>query len=80
MTGVTVTEHAISRYCERIEPCSREIAKQRILASAPAIIAAAQFGATVVKLPGSTRLVLDGLRVVTVLAKWQGSLLRREQR
>jgi hypothetical protein len=66
MTAVHVCHHAAERYVERVEPCTIEQAKDRILASSKAIHAAASIGCQVVRLACGARLVLDGLRVLTV--------------
>jgi hypothetical protein len=67
MGGVVVTQHAAQRWSERVRPCSRDEAVAEIASHEKAIQAAAEFGAHAVKLPSRHRLVLDGVRVVTVL-------------
>jgi hypothetical protein len=67
MGGVLVTRHAIERWQERVHPCSPDDAETEIRAHETAIRKAAEFGASTVKLPSKHRLILKGLRVVTVL-------------
>jgi hypothetical protein len=64
--GVEVTDHAITRYIERVDPRADYVTAIAALSS-PAIIAAVQFGAPYVRLPGNQRVALDGATVVTVL-------------
>lgn len=66
---LVICEHAITRYCERVEPVSAAEA-ERVLGGA-AFQCAAQFGAQIVRKPGRFRAVLTfspvGATVVTVL-------------
>lgn len=56
-----VYPHAIDRFIERVDASlSRDAAKERILAAAPAIQKAAVFGCGCVRLPSGARLILDG--------------------
>jgi hypothetical protein len=66
MTAVHVSHHAAERYVERVEPCTIEQAKERILRASKAIQAAAAIGCEVVRLGCGARLVIDGLRVIAV--------------
>ena len=66
---IVVSQHARTRYAERIEPCSLDEARDRILAHSRAIEAAAAFGAEVVRLGTGARIILDGLTVVTCYSK-----------
>jgi hypothetical protein len=63
---IKVTDHACRRFAERVERCSLDDARLRILAASRAIEAAAAFGCEVVRMGGGARLVLNGLTVVTV--------------
>jgi hypothetical protein len=65
---VHVSRHACLRYGERVQPCSLDEAKARILESERAIEAAAAFGCQIVRRARGERLVLEGTRVVTVYA------------
>lgn len=65
-SAVHVTHHAAERFVERVQPCTIDEAKAIILRSSKAIHAAASIGCEVVKLACGARLVLDGLRVLTV--------------
>lgn len=66
MIAVRVTDHACQRYAERVEPCSVEEARERILRSERAIRTAMMMKCAVIKLGTGHRLVLDGTAVVTV--------------
>jgi hypothetical protein len=79
--GVEVTDHAITRYIERVDPRADYVTAIAALSS-PAIIAAIKFGAPYVRLPGNQRIALDGATVVTVLPADQsvGCLDRRIMR
>lgn len=61
-----VTENAIDRYIELIEPVSRGDARNHIASAERGVEAAARFGAHIVK-TAKAKLVLQGNRVVTVL-------------
>ena len=71
MTAVHVTEHAIDRYCERVENAPRDVVRARILAASRGITCAVAFGASVVILGCGARLVIEGASVVTVLGPAQ---------
>ena len=64
-----VYQHAIQRFQERVAPVTADEAKAEILRHEKAILAAAKFGAPIVKLPGRVRLILDGENVVTVYGR-----------
>jgi hypothetical protein len=63
---IVVTRHAAQRWRERVRPCSNAQAKVDILAHATAIRAAASFGSSTVRLASRARIILDGLKVVTI--------------
>lgn len=63
-----VTEHAIDRYIERIEPIGRSEAHASIAAAENAIELAASLGAHIVK-TAKAKLILQGTRVVSVIPK-----------
>lgn len=63
--GINITQHAIERYQQRVEPVAPEIARVRIMAHKEAIRRAAAFGAPLVKV-GRLQLKIEGLSVVTV--------------
>lgn len=65
---IHVTQNAIDRYIELIEPVSREVARSRIASAERGVEAAARFGAFVVK-TATAKLIIQGHRVVTVLPK-----------
>lgn len=65
-----VSNHAIERYQERVEPVSEACARERL--STPAFSAAAAFGAKYVKLPTGARAVVLNNTVVTVLEPCMG--------
>jgi hypothetical protein len=70
--NVVVTRHAAERWAERVthnrgEPNSIVAAETAIKTHETAIRKAAEFGAHSVKLPSKHRLIIAGLRVVTVL-------------
>jgi hypothetical protein len=70
--SVHVTEHAIDRYCERVENLSRPAVRKLIHRSDRMIAAASAFGAHTVRLGNGARLVITGrrqVRVVTVLGR-----------
>jgi hypothetical protein len=75
MIDIHITEHAIDRYCERVENVAREVVRARMLAASRGILCAAAFGARCVILGNGVRLVIvadaDGVRVVTALARGQ---------
>ena len=62
---VRVTQHAAERWQERVHACDDP--QREILIHETAIRKAAAFGAKSIKLPSRHRLILKGLRVVTVL-------------
>ena len=63
--SIHVTQHAADRWIERVCACDNPVGQ--ILNHETAIRKAAEFGAKSVKLPSRHRLILKGLRVVTVL-------------
>lgn len=65
MTALHVTSHAVERYIERVAAVSRHEADQALRSKA--IQAAAEFGASCVRLATGQRIVLDGCSVITVL-------------
>lgn len=65
----TVTRHAAERWSERVHPCSIDEAIDEIREHSKAIMKAAEFGCTSVKLPSNHRLVLKGKMVLTVLPR-----------
>ena len=71
LAAVHVTEHAVDRWCERVENAPRDRVRATIEAAAPAIAFAAEHGARVVKMGCGARLILEGARVVTVLGRGQ---------
>lgn len=69
---IHITAHAAERFIERIDGrLTFDQAREAIAAHAPAIEKAAAFGCKVVKLGCGGRLVLEGTKVVTVLAPKQ---------
>lgn len=66
---IRVSKHAIVRYRERIRACSITDARAAILLHSRALEAAAAMGARIVRLGDGSRLILDGLTVVTVFSK-----------
>lgn len=67
---VHVTQHAIDRYIERIEPTlSVDQARARIMASEGAIKVAADFGCRCVRTGIGAKSILVGDRVVTVIGQ-----------
>ena len=64
---IHISQHAIERYQERIANVPDEVAREAL--SCPAVIAAADFGASSVRLGSGVRIVLVGRSVVTVLPK-----------
>jgi hypothetical protein len=68
--SIHITDHAIARYQERVEPAlNHGEAHAAILSHSKAIDAAVEFGAGTVILGCGARLVLCGCRVVTVLGR-----------
>lgn len=65
--SLIVSQHAICRYIERVEPVSEACARERL--STPAFVAATAFGAKYVKLHGGARAVVLNNTVVTVLER-----------
>jgi hypothetical protein len=65
---VHVTNHACSRFIERVAACSIDQAREHILAHTKAIEAAAAFHCEVVLCGNGERLILQGTRVLTVYA------------
>lgn len=63
--GLFITAHALQRYRERVEPSADTEIARRL--SSDAIVAAANFGARCVRLPGRQRVILDQGAVITVL-------------
>lgn len=74
--GLIITPHAVSRYQERVRRVSDDDAIRAL--STPFISAAAEFGATYVRLGSGHRVVLDRMMVVTVLPA--GSTLNKTGR
>ena len=68
---IFVSPHALTRFQERVEPCSAADAHARIMGAARAIEAAATIGCEVVRLACGARLILDGSTVVTVYGPGQ---------
>lgn len=65
-----ITDHAVARYQERIDPAlTAAQARAAILSHGPVVKKAAAFGCRTVRMGNGGKLVLDGTRVVTVLAK-----------
>lgn len=62
---IHVTAHAIERYQERVQNLPCEAVIERL--TCPAVMIAAQFGATIVRLSGGQRVILKGSAVVTVM-------------
>ena len=62
---VRVTDHACERWQQRVNNCADP--RSEILVHETAIRKAAEFGAKSVKLASRHRLIIRGLRVVTVL-------------
>lgn len=62
---IHVTAHAIERYQERVANVPDEEA--RVAICSPAVLKAAEFGATYVRLGTGQRIVIEDGRVVTVL-------------
>jgi hypothetical protein len=69
---MTITEHAVRRYRERVEPVTPAVAMARIADAAPAARCAADFGCDTVRLGNGARLRLVGDVVVTVLERRGG--------
>jgi len=65
---IHVTEHAIDRYIERIQYCSRDAARATIAQAERAVEHAAAFGASTVK-TAQAKLILAGTTVVTVIPR-----------
>lgn len=66
---IRITDHAVQRYAERVEPCSLADARTRIMAAARGIEAAARIHCEVVRLGNGARLVLERSTVVTVYGR-----------
>lgn len=78
MPDVYVTCHAVERYLERVDGSIRhDEAEAAIRSHEHAIAVAAGFGCSCVRLGCGAALILDGLRVVTVLGRkhWPRHLL-----
>jgi hypothetical protein len=60
-----VSSHAISRYRSRVEPVDYDTAHAAL--TTPAILAAAKFGCSSVRLPSGQRIIIEENTVVTVL-------------
>lgn len=69
---VHITDHAVQRYRERIEPVDADQAKAAMLHASDTIDVAAEFGCSRVVLGNGARLVLQGSTVVTVKDKRHG--------
>lgn len=67
-----ITQHAVDRYIERVDPVAPAKARAAIEAAFPVIRKAAAFGCDTVVLGNGGRLVLQGDVVVTVLPKRYG--------
>lgn len=63
---IRVSEHAIDRWIERAGECSRDEAREAILAHSPVLEVAAKFGCSMVRIDGRLRIVLRGRTVVTI--------------
>lgn len=69
---IHITHHAVDRYRERVEPAlTFDQAMASLRTHERAVCVAAGFGCDTVKLGNGSRLILDGLSVVTVLAPRQ---------
>lgn len=67
---IQVTTHAADRYIERVDPSlSYERAREALLAFAPIVRRAAEFGCSTVRIGCGAKLVLEGETIVTVLPK-----------
>lgn len=66
MSGVTLTQHSVERYIERVRPCAWNEAEADLLSHERAILTAAAMGCRTVRLGNGARLVLDGATIVTV--------------
>lgn len=79
MTEIIVSAHAAQRYIERVDPAMSAMqAIAAIMQSERAIRAAALFGCGTVKRADGTRLVLDGLTVITVVCPCRFGVLPRK--
>lgn len=63
-TDIHVTGHAVSRYRERVEAVTFDVAMARL--SSPTIRKAIEIGCPSVKLPGGQRVIIEGNSIVTV--------------
>lgn len=67
---IHVTHHAADRWVERVSPqLSRDQAAAEIRDHTPAIVKAAEFGCTIVRLGNGARLILEGRKVITVYGR-----------
>jgi hypothetical protein len=66
MTALHITHHAIQRYIARVDPSASPDTARAAL-DTPATRAAAQFGATFVRLATGHRIVVQDFTVVTVM-------------
>lgn len=62
-----ITQHAVLRYQQRVEPVSADIVRERL--SGRAFVTAIAFGAKYVILSTGARAVIEGKTIVTVLPK-----------
>jgi len=70
---ISITKHAVNRWMQRVDPrADYDLAEAAIRSHARAVCIAVDFGCNVVKLASGDRLVIEGRRVVTVLARNQG--------
>ena len=63
-----ITDHAIERYQQRVEPVCAKTARAR-LADNQAIQTAVQFGATGVILPKGQRVIIKDAAIITIVPK-----------
>lgn len=67
---MTITDHAVQRYIERIRPALTPAQARAELAGAEKVVAiAAAFGCRVVRLDNGGHLLLDGDVILTVLPR-----------
>lgn len=70
---ITVTNHAVERYSQRVEPVGPEIARERL--SSPTIQLASEIGCGSVKLGSGHRVLIKNGSVLTVYKPqnaWKG--------
>lgn len=79
MTAIIITAHAAERYQERIAPhLSLDQARAEIATHERAILCAANFGCSCVRLGNGAKLILAEDRVVTVIARWEFTANRKD--